>query len=169
MIEFHPLGETDLPMLCNWLNRQHLQSWWRSGKICIEEVRNKYLPRIAAEDYARPFIAHLNSRPVGYIQYYRVAAEESDWWPDKPGPCVVGIDLFLADESNLDQELGTEMVTQFVKWLFNDPNIQEIRIDTNPNNKRAIRCNEKAGFKKLGPITNPDEPTLMMILSRSDP
>lgn len=166
-LKFSPLKESDLPVLKDWLNKPHLQKWWRAGKITMKMVRKKYLPRIHNEDSAKPYLAYLGKDPIGYIQYYSVSETESNWWPDNPGPGVLGIDLFLADSEQLNRGFGTLMVTQFVDLLFAKPGIREIRIDPRPDNLRAIRCYEKAGFRKIGLITNPDGPALMMTLDKS--
>lgn len=53
IFEFRPLTEADLPLVLEWLRRPHLQEWWRSGDLTLDEVREKYLPRIAGTDAAR--------------------------------------------------------------------------------------------------------------------
>lgn len=164
--KFIPLKESDLPLLTDWLNRPHLQKWWRAGDITEEKVQKKYLPRIFNEDTAKPFLAFLGNVPAGFLQYYSVSECASNWWPDCPGPGILGIDLFLADQKQLNRGLGTLMVSQFVEYLFAKPGIREIRIDPRPDNLRAIRCYEKAGFKKIASITNPDGPALMMTLGK---
>ena len=168
LFQFVPLKESDLPLLCEWLNRSHLQKWWRRGKTNIHQVRKKYLPRIAKKDNARPFLAKLNGIPVGYIQYYFVSEGEENWWPDRPSCGVVGIDTFLADGDMLNKGIGTEMVSQFVDLLMKDTAVTEVRVDPHPDNIRAIRCYEKAGFKKIGPFKNPDGSAVMMILDRKN-
>ena len=62
----------------------------------------------------------------------------------------MGIDLFLADAGRLNQGLGTEMVRQFVARLFEDPRVTRVQTDQSPDNPRAIRCYEKAGFFAAG-------------------
>lgn len=163
--EFHPLTETDLPLLFEWLNRPHLRQWW-AGEASLDEVREKYLPRIAGSDAARPYVARIDRRAVGYIQYY-VAAEVAEWWPDRPGPGVLGIDQFLADGDRLGQGLGTAMVSQFVAFLMEDPTVAEIRVDPRPENLRAIRCYARVGFREVAQIVTPDGPALMMVLERA--
>lgn len=163
--EFRPLAAADLPLLCEWLKRPHLQKWWRRGPVTLEEVQQKYLPRVAGADAARPFFAVLGGRPVGYIQYY-LASEGPEWWPDRPGAGVVGIDQFLADGDRLGEGLGTAMVSAFVDYLLEDPRIREIRVDPSPENSRAIRCYEKVGFRTVERITTPDGAALMMVLKR---
>lgn len=162
--EFRSLREADLPLLLEWLNRPHLRDTWGHERT-LDEVREKYLPRIAGEDAAQPYLAWLDEEPVGYIQSYRAWAV-SGWYPDDPGPGVWGIDQFLADGGRLDQGLGTAMVSQFVERLLRDPTVAEIRLDPHPENRRAIRCYEKAGFARSGEIVTPDGPALLMRIVR---
>jgi len=164
---FRPLAESDPPMLLEWLNRDHLREWWREEEATLEGVRAKYLPRIAGADAAVPFVALLDGRPVGYIQYYRAWAGDPAWWPDRPGPGVLGIDQFLADGDRLGRGLGTAMVASFCVLLFEDPEVTEIRVDPRPDNARAIRCYEKVGFRTRGEIATPDGPALWMVLERA--
>lgn len=162
IIEFQALTETDLPMLCEWLNRPHLQKWWRAEKMTLNSVREKYLPRINKEENVWPFIVHSNKLPIGYIQYYYASIGDPNWWPDEPGSGIIGIDQFLANENRLNQGLGTALVTQFVEFLTKSLKVTEIRVDPHPENTRAIRCYEKAGFRKIAPIKTPDGPAIMM-------
>ncbi len=179
-MDVRPLTEADLPMLCDWLNRPHLQTWWREEEITIDAVRRKYLPRIAGDAAARPFIALEGAEPIGHIQVYRADAGASDWWPDDPGFGVLGIDQFLADDERLGQGLGTRMVaaftgrllgdTEFVARTFGEPRflvepVTEIRTDPRPDNARAIRCYEKVGFRRIADIETPDGPAVMMVLN----
>ncbi len=163
--DFRPMSAADLPLLLEWLQRPHLQDWWH-GETSLKDVRRNYLPAQEDFDTARPYIVYLNGDPVGYIQYYRVAEGKQEWWPDKPGAGVLGIDQFLADENQLNRGIGTAMITQFTRLLMKDFRIQEIRVDPHPDNIRAIRAFQKAGFREVGPITTPDGPALMMILRR---
>lgn len=110
MFEFQLLTEKDLPLLTDWLSRPHLQQWWREDVIIIEAVRTKYLPQIYGDDDARPYIVYLDDRPIGYIQYYH-AWGNPNWWPDKPGKGVLGIDQFIADESQLDKGIGSKFIS----------------------------------------------------------
>lgn len=164
--EFRPLTESDIPLLHEWLCKPHLKRWWRA-ETSLEDVRNKYLPRIAGVDAATPYLAYLGDEPVGYIQSYNVTDGTPNWWPDEPGNGVMGIDQFIADGERLGQGLGTAMVSQFVAFLMLDPHITEIRVDPRPDNERAVRCYTKVGFREAGPITTPDGPAIMMVLSRS--
>ncbi len=162
---FRPLAEQDLPLLSEWLNQRHTAEWW-DGPVSCTAVREKYLPRIGSTSVSAYF-AFLNEAPVGFIQSY-VAAEHGDgWWPEERDPGVIGIDQFLADADSLGKGLGTEMVKQFVRFLFENPAVTSVQTDPAPSNIRAIRCYEKAGFRKLGVVETPDGPALLMVTKRA--
>jgi aminoglycoside 6'-N-acetyltransferase Ib len=165
--DFKPLTESNLHLLFDWLNRRHVIEWW-NGRTSLTEVRDKYLPRLGSDSSVHPYIAQLNGIPVGFIQAYIVMAQQaSGWWPHETDPGAVGIDQFLADAENLGKGIGTAMVTQFVEFLFRDSTVTKIQTDPTPANLRAIRCYEKAGFRKVGIVDTPDGPALLMVIERS--
>jgi RimJ/RimL family protein N-acetyltransferase len=109
---------------------------------------------------------YLDDVPIGYIQSY-VAADAGDgWWPNEHDPGVRGIDQFLADGQHLGQGLGTQMVTEFVQRLFEDPNVTKIQADPRPSNGRAIRCYQKSGFRRVGAVDTPDGTAMLMVIER---
>lgn len=79
---------------------------------------------------------------------------------------VRGIDLSLANASQLGKGLGTKLVRALVELLFNDPEVTKIQTDPSPSNLRAIRCYEKAGFERQGTVTTPDGPAVYMVQTR---
>ena len=59
------------------------------------------------------------------------------------------------------------MVRAFVAHLFADPAVTRIQTDPSPLNARAIRCYEKAGFRRVGEVDTPDGQELLMICERA--
>jgi RimJ/RimL family protein N-acetyltransferase len=152
-IQFRPLADSDLPLIATWLLRPHVAQWWDGA--------------IALEPGLRQFVAILDGHPIGYVQAYQaVACHDGGWWLDVHDPGVYGIDQFLADPSRPGQGLGTEMVRAFVAELFADRSVTRIQADPSPGNGRAIRCYEKAGFRRVREIVTPDGPALLMHLDR---
>jgi aminoglycoside 6'-N-acetyltransferase-1b len=157
--------EGDLPLLAEWLARPHVMEWWRTYPS-LEAVREHYLPRVRGESVVTPYLALLQDDAVGYIQSYVAADVGDDWWPDVHDRSVWGMDQFLADGRRLGQGLGTRMLRAFVDLLFRDPRVKRIQVDPAVDNRRAIRCYEKAGFQAVGPVTTTDGPALLMVVSR---
>ena len=63
-------------------------------------------------------------------------------------------------------KLADGVGTAVAERLFADPAVTKIQTDPAPNNHRAIRCYEKAGFVQEKIITTPDGPAVYMILTR---
>jgi len=165
-IQFKRLTEADLPILTEWLNRPHVDEWW---DVCgsVAETREEYLSP-NENDTAVSYFAYLDDIPIGYVQWYVATASPDGWWPKHHDPGVHGIDQFLANGSRLDQGLGTQMVSEFVRFLFAYPSVTRIQADPAPSNLRAIRCYEKAGFRQAGRIVTPDGAAVLMAIDRPD-
>ena len=163
-IEFRALTAADIPMLREWLTRPHVAEIW--GDVPSEaELRADYL---SGNDpsAASAFIAWFDGEAVGFVQSYVAANSGDDWWPDETDPGVLGIDQFLADGSRLNQGIGTAMVRAFVERLLADPTTTRVQTDPSPTNARAIRCYEKAGFRRSREVVTPDGPALLMYRER---
>jgi GNAT superfamily N-acetyltransferase len=108
----------------------------------------------------------LGDTPVGYAQSYVAMGSGDGWWEDAVDPGVRGIDQSLANESDLNKGLGTALVRTLVRQLFADPAVTKIQTDPAPDNHRAIRCYEKAGFIRQGIVSTPDGPAMYMVQTR---
>jgi RimJ/RimL family protein N-acetyltransferase len=173
MIGFRPLALSDLPLLHDWLGRPHVARWWGDAGT-LADVHEHYAPMTRPAAGTRGYVA-LHSpaagRPatlIGFLQCYGVMGSGEGWWEDETDPGARGIDQFLADESRLGRGLGTAMVRAFVDRLFEDPAVTQVQTDPSPDNLRAIRCYEKAGFKPQRVLTTPDGPALLMLRRRGD-
>ena len=163
------MTEHDLPMLHKWLDRPHIVEWWggEGERTTLEEVVEHYRPRVLAEESVTMYLAMLGSEPIGFAQSYIALGSGDGWWENETDPGVRGIDQSLANAVQLNQGLGTKMVQALVELLFIDPSVTKIQTDPAPNNLRAVRCYEKAGFIQEHVITTPDGPAVYMTQSRS--
>ena len=162
-ITFRPLAMNDLPLLHQWLTRPHVAEWWGT-QGSLADVESEFAPLTEhGSDSTRGYIALLDGAPLGFIQSYVAMGSGDGWWPDERDPGVRGIDQFLANEEQLGRGLGTAMVRAFVEQLFRDPAVTRIQVDPSPENARAIRCYENAGFRKVSEIDTPDGRALLMI------
>jgi aminoglycoside 6'-N-acetyltransferase-1b/aminoglycoside 6'-N-acetyltransferase-2 len=155
-------------MLHDWLNRPHIVEWWggEEERPTLEEVLAQYRPQALAAERVTPYIGLLDDRPFAYAQSYVALGSGGGWWEDVTDPGVRGIDQSIADPALLGQGLGTQLVTALVERLFSDPQVTRIQTDPAPNNPRAIRCYEKAGFRQAGTVMTPDGPAVYMVQDR---
>ena len=165
-LTFRLLTEDDLPLLHEWLSRPHVAEWW-GAPPSLAEVERDFGPAIRGAVAHQCYLALAGGAPVGFIQAYTPAAwHHEGWWLDEHDPGVRGIDQFLAHADQLGQGLGTAMVRAFVARLFADPAVTRVQTDPAPENHRAIRSYEKAGFRAVREVDTPDGRALLMYCDR---
>jgi RimJ/RimL family protein N-acetyltransferase len=152
-ISFQPLNQTHLNQLCKWLNNPHVKEWWNDN-LTPEEIKIKYQQRIN-DPIVVSFIIYLDDKPLGFIQYYHADKVGDGWWPDETAG-TVGIDQYIGETDYINKGYGTQIIRSFIEKLFSNPDIKKIIVDVDPNNHRAIRCYEKAGFKFVKEMNTPD-------------
>lgn len=68
-----------------------------------------------------------------------------DW---KNSNVIIGI--FIGDKNYWEKGYGTDAIKVLIKFIFNEMNINRIKLNVFSFNKRAIKCYEKCGFKVEG-------------------
>ena len=71
VLTFRPLAEADLDLVHRWRNEPHVARWFRDGAT-IEQIRDKYLPRIEGREPIACHLILLDGSPIGLIQTYRI-------------------------------------------------------------------------------------------------
>jgi RimJ/RimL family protein N-acetyltransferase len=165
MLSFRPLTVSDLLMLHGWLQRPHVAEWWHEPSS-LAELESDYLPG-TNDSSIRAYIALLRGEPIGFIQSYVAMGSGDGWWEQEFDPGTRGIDQFLANAEQLGRGLGSSMVSAFVERLFDDPTVTKVQTDPSPNNERAIRCYQRAGFVIQRQVATPDGPALLMLRYRT--
>lgn len=158
-INFKKMDENDLTLLHRWFQIPHVLKWYAEDKkYSLEEIREKYLPRI--NDTSIPnFIIYDQGKPVGYIQFYRL----TDYLPEGMvynHPLVndtgasfkldelVGIDLFIADKDYLHTGFSNETLALFIDTYLKEK-FKAVLVDPTKQNIIAIKFYEKNGFKHM--------------------
>jgi RimJ/RimL family protein N-acetyltransferase len=159
----------DLPLVHEWHQRAHVQEWWVERRT-FEETEAHYLPTIEGIEPTDHYIALLDGEPFGLIQTYLV----SDY-PDYAaligeGEGTAGVDLYIADRSNIGRGLGTEMLRRFVEEIiFARPETRAVTADPSRRNEASLRAFEKAGFRTVREFHDPedDEPHVLVRRERN--
>lgn len=134
---FRHLTGADLPMVTRWRNAPQVRRWW--GEPEAEDEAEKLAdPRIAM------WIVELEGRPFAYLQDYDVYGWVNHPFAHLP-PGSRGIDQFIGEPDLLDQGHGTAFIRQHVEHLF-AAGAPAVGTDPHPDNLRARRSYEKAGF-----------------------
>ena len=168
MLTLRPFAASDMRLLHDWLCRPHIAQWWGAAPS-YAEVEDHYLAFTSPESSIKGYIAMLRGRAIGFGQSYVVIGSGEGWWEDEDDPGARGIDQFLANAEELNKGFGTALVRALVEHLFEDPSVTKIQTDPAPDNDRAIRCYEKAGFVAYSEVVTPDGAAVLMLRRRATP
>jgi aminoglycoside 6'-N-acetyltransferase len=153
---FRPLSRSDLPLVARWLAAPHVVPWWGDPGEQLHIVSGDI--ECPAMDQ---FIVAADERPFGYLQCYDAAA-----WPENGfgslTPRTRGIDQFIGEPDMLGCGHGSAFIREFVELLLTAGTPQVVT-DPDPGNLRAIRANEKAGFKKDRLVDTPEGRSILMV------
>lgn len=162
-IEFKPVTKGDLPLLLQWFAEPHMQEWWGEPDEEVALVRDM----VEGRDTTRPFLIQLDSQSIGYIQYWFVGEHQTpDWLEEHPWLSgfpsdAIGIDLSIGEPGLVGRGIGSAALRLFAGRL-RDSGYTTIIIDPDPENLRAVRAYEKAGFRPVPDLEGIDDGVLIM-------
>jgi aminoglycoside 6'-N-acetyltransferase len=141
---FRPVTPADLPLLRAWRSRPHVIQWW--GPPEVEDAGEA----LADPNIAMWIVEH-RGMPFAYAQDYDPHAWDPHPFAYFP-PGARGIDQYIGEPEMLDRGHGSAFVRLHCERLF-AAGAPAIGTDPHPDNARAIRAYEKAGFATAsGPL-----------------
>jgi RimJ/RimL family protein N-acetyltransferase len=161
-IEFRRLDEDDLPLLHEWLQRDHVRRWWDKHET-YEDVVEHYLPAIRGDDPTDLYVIKVDGELAGFIETYLVSDYPEYQALVETGEGVAGIDLFLADEAWMGRGLGSAVLAQFIEdVVFVAPGTTACIAGPDADNAPSIRAFEKAGFSEVRAFREENRPHVLM-------
>ena len=134
---FRPVEEADLPLLRAWRRQEQVRIWW--GEPDVEDPEEALGdPNVAM------WVVEWRGRPFAYAQDYDPHAWDGHPFAHLP-PGSRGIDQYIGEPDMLDRGHGSAFVRAHCERLF-AAGAPAVGTDPHPDNKRAIRAYEKAGF-----------------------
>ncbi len=153
-VAFVLLEESHIPLMERWLNSGEAFRWYGGRLRTEEELRRKYLvekPRTGTHC----FIIEYGGRPIGYLQYFRIADYPDYYSLLCAEPHDYCLDLFIGRDDCIGRGIGTQVVRAALdRLIFTRPDAGRCLLGPSPENKRAIRCYEKCGFRHMRTVTS---------------
>lgn len=137
---FRSVTIADLALLRDWRRRPHLVKWWGAADDEPEDALSD--PRVAM------WIIEHEGRPFAYAQDYSPHDWPAHHFSRLPAGSR-GIDQYIGEPDMIDRGHGSIFVRLHSERLF-AAGAPVIGTDPHPDNRRAIRAYEKAGFKMVG-------------------
>jgi aminoglycoside 6'-N-acetyltransferase len=152
---FRPMTADDLPLVQRWLALPHVREWWG-------DPDEQYA--LVSGDLDEPamdqFIVSASGNSFGYLQCYDLTGWNTGFGPQPQG--TRGIDLFIGSPGMIELGHGSALIRSFVDDLLGK-GLPRVVTDPDPDNGRAVRAYQKAGFEKDRMVDTPDGPSLLMI------
>jgi aminoglycoside 6'-N-acetyltransferase len=164
VIAFEPLRKDDLPLVRDWLEREHVRRWWRDP---IDESIAEYEQAIDGLDTSDHYLIVVDGRPVGMIQTY-LASDHPEWEAIvQVGEGVAGVDLLIGEEELTGRGLGPRVLEAFVKdVVFANPATHTCIATVEEANRPSWGAFEKAGFQHVRDVVEDGLPHRLMRLDR---
>jgi aminoglycoside 6'-N-acetyltransferase len=163
VITFEPLRPEHLPLVRDWLGREHVRRWWRDRGESLGHAEDA----LAGRDPTEYFLIVLDGRPVGLIETYLVA-DNPDWGATiGEGEGAAGLDLLIGEEDAVSRGLGPQVLAQFAREVvFARPDTEAVVATVEEPNRRSWRAFEKAGFRHVRDVEEEGLPHRLMRLER---
>jgi aminoglycoside 6'-N-acetyltransferase len=154
--QFRPMSAADLPTVRGWLEMPHVAQWWHDPDEQFALVSGD-LDHPAMNQ----FVVTADDRPFAYLQCYDPTAWSDNGLGTHPLG-TRGIDQFIGEPAMIDRGHGSALIRSFVDGLLKT-GTPRVVTDPDPENVRAVRAYEKAGFQKARLVNTPDGSALLMV------
>ncbi|WP_187274582.1 GNAT family N-acetyltransferase [Paenibacillus sp. N3.4] len=138
---YRRISLADVPVMMDWYNNRELHETANAKAFhpyTIDEL-NKYWQKKINRTDAIYYAIISNDRMIG-----RVSLKGMDSTGEGIEYAIV-----IGDPSLYSRGLGTEITKSMLENVFSDPHLRYVQLDVRQDNKRAIRCYEKSGFRFL--------------------
>lgn len=143
--------DADFAQHLKWMTDPQVLKYW-DGEYDDNSIRKMYFDHL--KEGVTPCFIELYGEPIGYVQFDRIPdaegyeCPEADWTRFfNKNEVVYGIDMFIADRTNRNRGIGTEMLTLLSNAIFEQYGADALVVDPKTHNARAIACYRKCGFK----------------------
>ncbi|MCX7882683.1 MAG: GNAT family N-acetyltransferase [Brevinematales bacterium] len=136
-----PLTPDDAPIFTFWMNDLATTiSLGATQQVWTETAEREFLQNMAKNGY------HFGIRRKDTMKLIGSCSFKNIHWQRQ----CAEIGILIGDKSERYQGYGTEAVQLLVEYGFRVLGLRNIMLSVYDFNKSALRCYEKAGFKKIG-------------------
>jgi aminoglycoside 6'-N-acetyltransferase len=155
-VALRPMARADFPALLGWLRAVHVEAWFPWVHPDTEPpaaaVEAEYGPCIDGVDPTELFVVEVSSRPVGFVQRYRISANP-EWAAALAVAAEVdaafGIDYAIGDVELIGRGVGSAAIELLVNDTFaRYPDVDSVVVAMQQANRASWRALEKVGFER---------------------
>lgn len=150
------MKHTDYTVMAQWLSTKKVLEFYGdvNSPFTLQQVKDKYEPRVNGDIPVTPFIVELDRTPIGFLQQYKLNEEKQEEYGYPINLSIYGIDQFIGYPNLFNKGIGTKMIRKFIEYIYQYINVDIIILDPVISNIRAIKSYENCGFKKVKKIND---------------
>lgn len=139
----------DSKRLLAWLAEPHVAKWWGDAARAMQHARE-------CTPASHALIA-VDGTPVGYVCWEQLPMKELEAadLTDLPSG-VVDIDILVGEPGLLGRGIGPRALQLLLERLRSVPSVAFAGLGASTSNASAIRCFEKAGFRRHRSFQDPE-------------
>lgn len=155
-VSIRKMQHSDYEIMSQWLSTKEVLEFYGdvSAPFTLQQVINKYEPRVNGEIPVAPYIVELDDEPIGFMQRYLITDEQKEAFGYPANFIIIGIDQFIGYPEFFNNGIGTKMIKLFVEDIAQVKEVNRIILDPDVSNLRAIKAHEKCGFQKVKKIND---------------
>lgn len=157
-LRFRPVQPAERSLVHAWLQLPHVAHWfYGQGLINTLHHLDQFLKGKASATY---WLCLDADHPIAFLitSYVQKDDPYAKWCTGK----AITLDLLIGDLKYLGKGFAVKMIHQFLYTQF--PDVEEVLIDPEATNTRALHVYEKVGFKKLDEFIPSHSPNLHYML-----
>ncbi|NJS13383.1 MAG: GNAT family N-acetyltransferase [Sphingopyxis sp.] len=167
-LTFRPLKNDDLYLLCEWLNMPHMRHFYQKTPIDLDEVEQKFGPRIEGKTPTFDHIVMHSGVAIGKMQSYKIM-DYPDFAKDIDVNDGISVDLFIGNPVKIGVGLGKNMLRSYLSQIaFPEFAAEDFcYICHEIDNHAALACSKSVGFKYLKDVVESGNKCKLLVIDKS--
>lgn len=143
-VVLRPIQPSDFPHIVAWTNNEQVGHFAEDDGYPEDLAQcEEWYKQLLANRHNQVFIITIeDGRPIGDIEFDHITWRSGD----------AEIRIRIGEPQFWNQGYGTDAVRALIRYGFEQLNLQRVYLRVSRRNARAIRCYEKAHFRKEGKL-----------------
>lgn len=137
-----PIDPDDADKYAAWLNDQEVTRWLTIATSVVTVAGEKEILQKISREHNYAIVDIGTNELIGNVGLHSVNHIHR----------TAEIGIFIGRKDCWDKGYGSEAMSLLLDFAFRTLNLNNIMLRTYSNNKRAIKCYEKIGFRKAGEL-----------------
>lgn len=135
-------SDEDTPLFKEWLYLPHVAEWYHDPLDWIDEVEK----RNDEFSFLHHFIIDVDSKPIGFCQFYEYLHSGEDWHGDTELDGTYSIDYMIGDVNYLGKGFGKVIIRALVEQIKAQENAKRIIVQPERENRASCNTLLSCGF-----------------------